>query len=512
MPPKKRTQELALTVPTSFVVPAIYGTASPDVIADVLQIGATMYDVVNKTYMDMTLADIEAKKSAEISRIQECAEQTIRDLNAQLAAAEQERQTLLREQNVRLNQLLETQRTQDHTVHKEELERQLRVHDARYAAAQHELKMAQERCAALMERKTVLENARDADIRRAEEQTRSLLQHTLDEKQRAIERLEREKDRLSGHLEKQTEELHALSDLIRRKPTNVKTKGNEYEAIFREKLIAAYGTGDKFRLEDSARNGVGHAGDYLMNWGDHTVLWEVKNYDKPVPSAEVDKFRRDMKENAHVRVGVMVSRYTPIVGKTSHGDRDIEFMEGKMLVYLSNFEHMSDDALPGLMLLFRLWWESDRNIEEEESKMAMIRHIEKLHAAAVKSRTEWRLHRSRMEDTVRWMAEVVEENESKLQNALNLLNGTATLDVPAGIFRDCAGDEKATQLIQLLLEHVAPVATGEIVLNDLADIVGKRKGLSRDTAKTHIRAVLLDSVIEPPKGKMPARILGLALR
>jgi hypothetical protein len=74
------------------------------------------------------------------------------------------------------------------------------------------------------------------------------------------------------------------------------------------------------------------------------------------------------------------------------------------------------------------------------------------------------------------------------------------------------GDEKSQQLIQLILEHSEPTDGGSLILNDLADIVGKAKGLSRDTAKTHIRSVLLDSVIEPPKGKIPGRVNGLVMR
>jgi hypothetical protein len=239
-------------------------------------------------------------------------------------------------------------------------------------------------------------------------------------------------------------------------------------------------------------------------------MWEVKNYDKPVPSAEVDKFRRDMKENSEVRVGVMVSRYTPITGKTATGDREVEFMEGKLLVYLSAFEYMSDDTLPSLMMLFRLWWEHDHTKDEEdESRTHAIRQVERLHAAAVKARTEWRLHKSRMDDALRWMAEVVEETETRLQNTLNVLHGYSTvIEVPPGLFRDVGGDERAQSDVQLILRFARAEAGAALVMNDLVDCFSREKGVSRDTARTHIRAVLLDSAIEQQKGK-PTRVLGL---
>jgi hypothetical protein len=445
---------------------------------------------------------IEERKQTEIAKIKEQSDSRIRELQEEIDRIGQEHQQ-------RIKQLYETQRNQETALRKDVHDAVQRQAQMRITSIEAEMEVLREKNNALHERKAILEAGRDQDIRIAEERTKRLLQQILDEKERTIMRSEKTLEQLQESYARQTEELRSLADLIRKKP-NVKTKGSEYESIFREKLIAAYGLGEKFSLIDSAHNGIGHAGDYLMKWGDHTILWEVKNYDRSVPSAEVDKFKRDMKENHNVRIGVMVSRYTPITGKIAKGDREIEFVEGKMLIYLSNFEAMSDDALPSLMLLFRLWWESEKNIEEEESKEATIRSIERLHAAAVKSKVEWRLHKSRMDEALRWMAEVVEENEQKLQHALNILHGSSTVSVPEGIFRNCEGDEKAQQLIQLILEHT--VVDGSLVLNELAEIVGKAKGLSRDTAKTHIRSVLLDSAIEPPKGKNPARLHGLTIK
>jgi hypothetical protein len=77
-----------------------------------------------------------------------------------------------------------------------------------------------------------------------------------------------------------------------------------------------------------------------------------------------------------------------------------------------------------------------------------------------------------------------------------------------GIFRECAGDEGAQQLVQLLLEVTTPAPGESVTMNEVAEHVAKRKGVSKDTAKAHIRGVLLDVSYEQLKGK-PARILGL---
>jgi hypothetical protein len=498
MPPHK-SRATEVTFAAARPPPPFYTTATPDEISEALEIGASLYGTLKSMRAETTaeeLRALEERKQAEIAKVRAAADERMQELSAELASTATAAQAAQRELKQRLQ-------TIEDTTRQEEREQQQRAATAKVA-------VLEQRYEALQERKTALEACRDQDIRIAEERTRLLLQHAMDEKERAIQRSERMLEQLQDAYTRQTDELRTLGDLIRRKPSaNVKVKGSEYEAIFREKLLAAYGLGDGFSLVDTAHQGVGHAGDYLMTWGGHTILWEVKNYDKPVPTAEVDKFRRDMKENQHVRIGVMVSRYTPITGKTAKGDRDIEFIEGKMLLYLSNFEQLGDEILPSLMLLFRLWWESEKNTEEAESKEAMFRSIERLHANAVKSKTEWRLHKTRMEEALRWMAEVVEEHEHKLQHAIHILRGATILQVPEGIFRACDGDERSQQLIQLVLEHVEPSATDSVVLNELADKIGKVKGLSRDTAKTHIRSVLLDTAIEPPKGKQPARVMGV---
>ena len=500
------TTKITLEVPTEFVLPKFYTYSDPLTVADALVIGASLHEVIHKKHTDDRIKDIETRKVAEIAAIRETAEAQICKLNTQM-------ESLRSTHAQRFKELTELQTSVVDAARHEENERLTRIHSQKVRDLQTELYELQERNAALQARRVELESSRDIDIARAEESTKTLLQYTLDEKQRSLERLEKEKDALSALFEKQTIELHNLNEYIRRKPsTNVKTKGNDFETAFRAKLVQSFGVNPHFAIEDSARNGVGHAGDFKMKWNTQTILWECKDYDKPIPATEIEKFKRDMKENPDARVGVMVSRFTPIVGKTSSGDRHIEFQEGKMYIYLSNFEDMSDDSLKQLMPLFQFWWDSDRNTESEESRINAIRQIEKLYTNAVKARTEWRVHKSRMEETLRWIAETVEENEHRLQQALNVLNGSVLLlSTPEGIFRTCDGDERATQLIQIILEIVEPSTESSILMNELAEHVAKRQLISANTAKTHIKSVLLDTVLDTPKGK-PTRIRGLAFK
>jgi len=469
---------------------------------------AMIKEAADERYKSLSrlMEDLSTQKKEEV--------QTIRDnCDAQLHELQTTLQRIQQEHKRKIEQLYEVQKQQEDLARKEGAELAQKQHQLRLESLQSELTILQEKNNALQERKQQVEATRDQDIRMAEERTRMHLQQVLDEKERSVQRSELHLHQLQTQLTKQYDEIRSLGDLLRRKNNNAKTKGGEYETIFRDKLVAAFGTGDAFRLEETSKSGIGHAGDFLMTWGNYTILWEVKNYDRPVPSSEVEKFKRDMKEHKHIKIGVMISRYTPITNKTSKGDREIEFLEGKMLLYLSNFDAMSDDMLPLLLLLFRLWWESERSEEEQESKEATIRQIERLHASAAKSKLEWRVHKTRMEETLRWMAEVVEENELRLQNALHLIHGHVTcVTIPSGIFRDAEGDERSQQWIQAILAYAEPSPNNFIILNDLADFVGTVRGFSRETTKAHIKSVLLDSVIEPQKGKQPMRVLGLKKR
>lgn len=488
-----------------------YDRAAPEEAAEALKLGATLYSTVKALKAGEAVAALESKQAAELAAVRANAEERVAAVAAELesataaaAAAQQRAQALY-----------ETQRTEWITASAAEKDRLAVNHATRLQEMQAEIQSATARAAALEERRKVLEAGRDADVRAAEDRTKALLQHALDEKERNIARGDATLATLKAAQEAQAEELRALADLIRKKPSaSSSVKGKDYENAFRERLIATFGLGDRFSLTDSNRIGVGHAGDSLMTWGEHTIMWEVKNYDRAVPTAEVEKFRRDVKENPQVRVGVMISRSTAITGKTASGDRTVEFVEGKMLIYLSNFEAMSEDTLPNLLLLFRVFWahdHADAEEEEAEAKAAAIRSIEKLLEEASRAKTEWRLHKSHMENAMRWIAERVEDTESRIRGALALLQGTAkVVAVPAGVFAEPGGDTRLAADIQTILQHTQVEPTASCALNDLADAFAKSRNMTRDTAKTHIRAALQSTAIDARLGR-PTRVLGLRL-
>jgi hypothetical protein len=274
-----------------------------------------------------------------------------------------------------------------------------------------------------------------------------------------------------------------------------------------------------FRMVDTAKSGIGHAGDFLVHLGPHKTLWEVKNYDKVVQKSEVEKFRRDMLEHADVRVGVMISKATDITGKTTRGLRELEFVEGKLLVYVSRFDTFENpvDFLQSLLPLFQIWWESQREDETAEVFQDTLKELERLLGDLTRRRTEWRVHRSRLEETVRWMAEGVEDAEARVESLLRLMragqtvgggtDGLAGVEIPDGLFRSLHADERVRETVGVLLEAYQPGA-GEVRLNDLADVLATRRSLAKTTARQHVLAALQDSAVVAAPGK-PTLVRGL---
>jgi hypothetical protein len=94
-----------------------------------------------------------------------------------------------------------------------------------------------------------------------------------------------------------------------------------------------------------------------------------------------------------------------------------------------------------------------------------------------------------------------------------MLKGAAKpVEAPIDIFRDPMGDAKSIADIQILLRITTAAPSESCTLNELASRFAETHGrITQDTAKTRIRAILLDSVIDAQKGKA-IRINGLILK
>lgn len=512
---------ITLQVSNTAEVPEFYASANPEDTLSALKIGATFFETIKTKSAALEVQALEEQKNAEIALIKEEKGKLINELEAQIEATTAEYTVFKREHALKMAKMEDEQRQMLAKGRAEGSDIAFKQAEDKLRALKEDVELFQERNRILQERKTLVEASRETDIREAEERTRASLQQLLEEKERAIQHAREELDKANIRndrvvssfneiLHKQSEEFRNLKESIMKRASNSKCKGDDYEEVFRAQLCRAYSSIEGFDIRNTASSGVGHKGDCITKWGGYSILWECKNYDKAVGESEITKFKRDLIENADVSIGILISRNTTISGKSGSGDFYIEFLEGRMLIYIANMEQKGDELFPYLMLLFRLYWKSGKKIQEDDTNVLRIRQIEKLYKEAEQARSDWRLHKSNMDSTIRWASEVVESSTHNLKCLLNDLQGVvdAIQDIPSEIFRECTGDERAQQIVQTILSLVKYEAGKEILMNDLADGYAKLRNITRDTAKTHIKSVIIDSVLDNTKGK-PAKLIGL---
>jgi chemotaxis protein histidine kinase CheA len=499
-------------VKAGYELPVVYSTGHISDIQEALTLGALVQEHVQCERSSEVLREYAARKEAEITAlklqlvsVESAMEETRVSADRSAAQARLEQTAAVRE----------ARKTEREEVLKEAAER--------VSAAEKQLETIKNRAEAAEERRRLVEIQRDTDIKMAEERIRATMQQIIHVREEQISESRQSLAALEDLYRKNNEEIRGLNDFLRRKTVGSSTKGLEYEWEFRELLVRAFGAVDRFALNQTARNGVGHAGDFLMRMRDHldrdqTVLWEVKNYNRPVPRSEVEKFQRDMKENIEVRVGVMVSRSSEITSKCSAGDKELEFVEGKLLIYISRFENLGDElmTLQGLLPMFKIWWEvSEAEDTERELLEEALRDLQNLVEELARKRQEWRVHRARLDETMRWMSEVVEESETRVENLLKRIRSghtSSAVDIPeGGPFRPAHYDDRIIDTVATILEHYVLDPASELRLADVSDVFARAKKVSRDTARKTIMAALLDSAVISAPGK-PTFVRGLAAK
>jgi hypothetical protein len=370
---------------------------------------------------------------------------------------------------------------------------------------QKELTTLREQNHLLELRRTQLEKDRSADLERERTSMKESMHLLLATKQEQLMKTEE----MMRHLQ---EEYKSLNDFLRRKirPTSSQEKGASYETVFRELLVRAYGAIPKFTLHSGARSSTGHEADFLTTFYDTSILWEVKDYSHKVPTGEIEKFLRDVRENKQVSIAVMISRTTDIIGKTTTGDKHFEFEEGILYVYMSRFEFLGDanDILQSLRPMFEVWKELGKD-KAATTHETILRELQRLVEEAQTRRTEWKTHKARLSDAMGWMSECVEKAEASVYSLLRRIKGVeSTLEIPDDLFRPL-DDERSKETATALLAVATLTPDHDVTIQELAKAVSAHLTISVPTASDRIKAILLH--MHTPKGK-PHTTKGFTLR
>jgi hypothetical protein len=355
--------------------------SDPEATSEAIRMGAYTYQSIKTLRIDNELKAMTESRNAEISMIKTTYQQ-------QIAQMETEHTELLKTS-------LEQQK-------------QAVIDPMREANEKYMFEMDR-RIAELDERRKALEIQRASDIAAAEQKAKDQYEET-------IARLTADNEQLKTYFVSQGEQLTTLSEFVRRAVPTIQKTRLAYVEMFRDELMTTYNSDNRYSIVNVE---FGTSKGYLMMDGMRQVLWDLRVLNRTVMAEDIEDFIKNVKNNGEHPIGVLVSGYSDILGKNSTGDRCVEFQDGMMLVYLSRFESMAGDRLRSLMLLFQLWWQTGRNIEENK---ALIRTIEDLHTKAQRSHREWETHKARMDDTARWMTTVVDDNETNLKRALEQAN------------------------------------------------------------------------------------------
>jgi len=501
-----KSKKITLHVSPGFIVPAVYQSSATAEVEQALHLGAILAGTVPSVLAaakDSEFAELlrqrdaaAAARQAELVAEAHAIRSSMVEAQREIGRLEKKHAATLRETTDALTETLKTEATETQRRAIQEIREQT------LQQTQREIATLREQNHVLELRRVQLEKDRGADLERERISIRDSMSLVVAAKQEQLVKTEE----MLGKLQ---EEYRSLNDFLRRKIRSSQEKGAEYETMFRDHLLRAYGAIPKFTIHNGARSSTGHEADFLTTFYDTSILWEVKDYGHKVPTAQIEKFRRDVRENPQVSIAVMLSRTTDITGKTSTGDRHYEFEEGVMYVYISKFEFQGDanDLLQSLRPMFEVWKEIDRD-KAAMTAETLVHELQRSVEEAAARRTEWKTHKARLGEAVSWMADYVEKADENVKSLLRRVKGTEkTLVIPEGIFRAVESD-RDRETAAAILAVTTPSPDHEIQIKELAKAVGGHLSISTVTATDRIKAILLH--LSTPTGK-PHTTRGFAL-
>jgi hypothetical protein len=481
-------KSIQLQVTHSFVLPDVYHSGTAEEIEEALWIGAITQQSIKTRRSNDEVRVIETRHQTELQHIQTNYQEKLSALQADIRLVTAEKDRIHAEYS---NGIKEA-RSMEKEICGRDTEEKVRL-----LRKEHDILLA--RYDVLEVRKREMEELRAHDIQEAVKRTEELMEKVVAAKQQQLDKMEATYHKLSESISKQTDEVNKLSSTLGKRNANVKTKGSDYEEEFGDKLRRNYGLCRGFQLKDT-RLGMGHEMDFSMEVEGHVVLWELKNYNAIVPKAEVDKFLRDVKENPQAHIGVMISRYTDLYGKSHSSHLLTEFDGENMMIYINRFEEFCGDdenrVFQLLHSLFRIWWEYHKEENKTFDRVEMIRELERAIEEMGKRRTDWRRHKAHLEELSRWTTDLLDESEDRLDRLLKKVRHTDapvnTIMLPDGIFRE-SGEEKERLWTSSIMKVCS--SGGEIEVRELVDLLGAHHKLSKDTIRTNVMSIVKDTAV-----------------
>jgi hypothetical protein len=150
----------------------------------------------------------------------------------------------------------------------------------------------------------------------------------------------------------------------------------------------------------------------------------------------------------------------------------------------------------------------------EESFLLVTKYVGEIKTR----RTEWRTHKGRMEETIRWVGGLLDDTEMKLQRVLRgLREGSGSEDgseEEGDSSEDSMcifiSDKKETDWIASVMKLCVVEGRGVVGLVELETVLAEARKTSCDTARSHILKMVRPEFIEKRGAKKV--IIGLKMR
>lgn len=476
-------QEVILEVPANFNLPSIYKSLQPSEVARVLVLGSIAYETIQQ----------ETNKSEHESIYLSLKKEAAKTYEPQI-------QTL--QKQISSNSELVTslkQRLQNEEASRLDVEKRIREEERR-------------------NREDLLKE-KELRISSLEQQVKTTLS--------GVEQSMRESSRYM------TDGFQSFKEQILKNSGSQK-KGAQGEAVFADYVQNVFGNvgfKEQFSLVDVGKEG--HQGDLRMNWKQHNILWEVKNYTRNVNQEEVKKFLRDMETNKDISLGVMVSLTTGITGHQKSGNIDLEELrDGRMCIYINSFLKYEDPtsmlhSLKPFMETFLQMrkqtsvdqsTEAQEQVERFEHQRSVLLRLLQNHQESTKKFKNVIVNSKRKSEQI-WVELTTEMRESENQVKLlleTLLDKTWTetmkeevLEIPDYVFRYTdinmynAKEREFLEHTMKLFKFSEDYTISAKVVKDAY----KTLGYSEDTVNSMRPRVFNDSVWE--KGKKDVKYLQL---
>lgn len=121
--------------------------------------------------------------------------------------------------------------------------------------------------------------------------------------------------------EKNTKDIEILTKKMDEMEQNGKSamRGNIGERTFYDLVFETFSSYEGFDITTNA-NTTSHSGDHLLHFKNYTILTDTKNFQESagVGARDINKLKRDMKENQQIKISWLVSLYKPILRHAEH--------------------------------------------------------------------------------------------------------------------------------------------------------------------------------------------------